>query len=454
MAQQNGQTLVALRLPVVEGRAGGDHIVRLHPYSMRAPDALVLVQVEGGMLVEHQWPEVTTYRGTIDGMPDVEVAASIVDGNVSMLIMPLAEGGAQDPWFVQPLSDGFPGLPDGVHVVYRGSDVIPQPRPCGVEVEAGPINQAPNANDGVALAQRLADQWPLQLPAPLPQKADDLGPNEPSEPRGESSFVANVRCQIALDADYEYYLANGSSVLNTIHEMERVLNFVGLIYQGQVAIAYTETAIFIRANINDPYNTGLTGSGMRDEFRNHWVANHAGITRDVAHLFSNRSSTDGFIGFAYFAGICNNNNSNNSGHCWSSTFWSADIANKVGTVAHELGHVWNATHCDGAAGCGIMNSGINGSWSFGTPSANLIIAHRDSRPCLDVWQNPTYVNWAYGGTETGSITQPWNTIFEGLDACLVGGTLNVQAGNYFQNPNIFKAKNINALNGTVRIGSN
>ena len=55
--------------------------------------------------------------------------------------------------------------------------------------------------------------------------------------------------------------------------------------------------------------------------------------------------------------------------------------------------------------------------------------------------------------KTGSISQPWNTIFEGLDACLVGGALNVQAGNYLQNPNIFKAKSINALNGTVRIGN-
>ena len=38
---------------------------------------------------------------------------------------------------------------------------------------------------------------------------------------------------------------------------------------------------------------------------------------------------------------------------------------------------------------------------------------------MDVWQDPTYVNWSWGGIETGSLFNPWNTIFEGLDAALV-----------------------------------
>lgn len=442
--EQNGDTLVAIDFP--EGR----RIARLRRHSMREPGAQLKVDVGGGVLIDAAWPDVATYRGTIDDAPDYHVAASILDGNVSMLILP--NDHTRHAWHLQPLGDGLPGMPAALHVLYRDADVV-NGRHCGVGHD-GPLPE---------IVRRDPPKTPLWTNPALAERAEppadgkivtDPAGNEGGIAGDEGSIaVANVRCQIALDADYEYYQACGSSVLAVIYEMERVMNHVGLIYQGQVAIAYTETFIIVRSAAADPYNTGLTGSGMRDEFRNHWVANHAGVTRDVAHLFSNRAASDGFIGFAYFAGICNNNNSANSGHCWSSTFWSADLANKVGTVAHELGHVWNATHCDGASGCGIMNSSINGSWSFGTPSANLITAHRDSRPCLDVWQNPTYVNWAFVGIENGSINNPWNTIFEGLDACLVGGTLNVQAGNYLQNPNIFKAKTINALGGTVRIGN-
>jgi hypothetical protein len=100
-----------------------------------------------------------------------------------------------------------------------------------------------------------------------------------------------------------------------------------------------------------------------------------------------------------------------------------------------------------------MTSNISGQLTFDSAAVTAITAWRDSRTCLDTWFNPTYVNWAWNGIENGSSSNPWNTIFEGLDACLVGGTLNVQAGNYFQNPNIFKAKTINAIGGTVRIGN-
>jgi hypothetical protein len=57
-------------------------------------------------------------------------------------------------------------------------------------------------------------------------------------------------------------------------------------------------------------------------------------------------------------------------------------------TAHEIGHNWNASHCDGDGDCHIMCSAINGCNGIGLPNfgyraVNEITAHRDSRTCLD-----------------------------------------------------------------------
>jgi hypothetical protein len=278
--------------------------------------------------------------------------------------------------------------------------------------------------------------------------------------------VANVRVQIAYDADVEFYQANGSSVLNTIYDMELIMNQVGLIYQNQVAIAYTDTGIIVRTVEPDPY-TSTNANTLLCQFGETWN-NNVTFTRDVAHLFTGKDLDGSTVGLAWIGAICEGNfsNCNASGSQLNyglvQSRFSTDLTTRVQDSAHELGHNWNACHCNtggncgggsSTSACGIMTSFISGQTNFDAAAITAITSYRDGRPCLDVWQNPAYVNWAYNGVETGSASQPWNTIFEGLDACIVGGELHVQAGNYFQNPNIYKAKTIRALNGTVRIGN-
>jgi hypothetical protein len=100
-----------------------------------------------------------------------------------------------------------------------------------------------------------------------------------------------------------------------------------------------------------------------------------------------------------------------------------------------------------------MTSSISGSTTFSAASASAITAWRDAANCLNTWFDPTYVNFAYIGPESGSAGQPWNTIAEGVAAALVGGEVRVQAGVYLENLTIYKSLTITPLNGTVRIGN-
>lgn len=463
MVDQPQEKLIAVSLP------DGERVVRVRPYTMRSPDAKLMVQIEGGFIVEHPWPEPATYRGTIDGM-DADVAASIQDGDVSMLILP--RDPAQPTWHMQPLSDALPGMPPSLHVVYKSTDVLPRNATCGVDDRMMPIpvGQQP-APQHPPLAVRLQQQMPLNAqPAPV-TKPDDAGQFDGGGGGGSADdeggiAVANVRCQLGLDADVEFYQANGSSVLLTVYDMELIMNQVGLIYQNQVAISYTHNVTFVRTAEPDPY-TSTNANTLLCQFGEWWNINVT-ATRDVAQLFTGKDLDGTTVGLAWIGSICptNFNNCNAAGSNLSyglvQSRFATDLASRTQDSAHELGHNWNGCHCNtgGNCGggtsnpvCGIMTSAISGQLTFDAAAVTAITAYRDTRTCLEAWFNPVYVNWSWGGAETGSISNPFNTIFEGIDATLVNGTLIVQGGNYLQNPNIFKAKTIQAVNGTVRIGN-
>jgi len=64
----------------------------------------------------------------------------------------------------------------------------------------------------------------------------------------------------------------------------------------------------------------------------------------------------------------------------------------------------------------------------------------------------TWVDFAYIGTETGSSSQPFNTLAEGIAAVPSGGALLVRAGTSSETPTISKPLTINAEGGAVTVG--
>lgn len=390
--------------------------LRLEPFSVRGPDFELLVQQPDGKLKAETPPLPCTWRGEIIEQPGSQVAATIVDDKLTAYIrLP------NDTWHIQPVPTTTEDA-TLVHAVYSARQVAPDARSkCGV-------------GEGVGNSD-------------LPIPSGPGGPTEGGVTRATS---------IAIDTDFEYYQANGSSVTATVLDIEDILNGVDQIYRSECNISYIVRTIIVRSNVNDPYTTGLTAEAMRDEFRDFWIANGGGIVRDVAHLFSNRTATNGFIGFAYFAGICNANNGANSGYAYSNARYTTNHANRVAVVTHELGHNWNAVHCDGQADCGIMCSSIGGCTGdvlhFGLAPRVAIAAFAAGIACFDSLQNPVFVNGGYVGFENGTLIFPYNTVREGVwGVNHFGGTVSVTGGTYPETLLLIRPMTIQTSGGTVTI---
>ncbi len=427
---ENGAKLVDVTLD------GQMHVMRLTPYTMRSADFQVLVPDANGALVPTEIPAALTYRGYLTAEPQSEVAASIIDGKTHMTIL-RADG---EVWNVQPIQTGGlrAGLPDDLHAVYKSRDVIGGEGDCG------------------------AAGLPLQIPSPN-------GGGEPAVvPEGGGPRVANRRCRIVFDTDVEFYQANGSSISATVTDIEMIMNQVGLIYQNQVAISYYETAVIVRTAIPQPY-TSSNSDTLLCQFGENWNNNLPSWPRNVGHLFTGKDLTGTIVGLGWIGSICagNFNNCNPSGSSLAYSLvqsrFSTTLALRVQDSAHELGHNWNACHCNtggncgggtsNPATCGIMTSMISGGATFDAAAVSAITALRDSATCIDAWQNPTYVNWSYNGFSTGSVFQPWTTVGSGVYSALVGGEIIVQSGSYAENLTIHKPLTINAINGMVTIGN-
>jgi hypothetical protein len=84
------------------------------------------------------------------------------------------------------------------------------------------------------------------------------------------------------------------------------------------------------------------------------------------------------------------------------------LSERTALTAHELGHNWNADHCDGANPCNIMCSHIDGCSGIGLPNfepvgANEIMDFADARSCLDT---PVMAVNAPGGSGAVRLARP------------------------------------------------
>ncbi|HEB54014.1 MAG TPA: hypothetical protein ENI87_12235, partial [bacterium] len=233
----------------------------LRPHDIRSPNFRLLVRDAAGIHTAPT-PECITYRGHLVEEPQVRVAASIVDGSIDAIIHrptgPNAPLG--DNWVVQPANRVQPNAGPALHVVYRAADTVPLPYHCGNGTPA--ISSAP----------------------PSPTGTD------------------NTRyCEIAIEADTEFYQQNGSSVTQTQNDITTVMNQVDFIYDRDVDVQFQVVSILVTTV--GVYTTNNPGN-LLSQFRNNWLNTHANIARDVTHLFTGRNLSGSVIGIAYLSGVC------------------------------------------------------------------------------------------------------------------------------------------------------
>ena len=280
---------------------------------------------------------VNTCRGAIAGDAGSAVAATLDGGKLTAYV----RTGSGDLWIVQPLQDALPGAPATSHVVFRGVDVAPANGRCGVVAPSIPLARPDGGQD------------------------------------------VQYECELALEADFPLFQANGSSLAATQNDVLGIVNAVDLIFRTDVQIHLQVTQLIVDT-AGDPY-TSSNASTLLSQFQNHWNASYGAIARDVAHLFTGRpvgAASSGTIGLAYVGAACYLGN----GYGLSETRWSVNYAYRVGVTAHELGHNFNASHCDGQPSCSVMCSIIGGCsgnvGSFSAPEQLQIVSYRQSVGCL------------------------------------------------------------------------
>lgn len=346
----------------------------LEPYSLRRPGAQAFVQGADGVRTPIALPPSKTYRGLVRGDATGVVAATL-DGETVRARIVLDDN---SDWYVQPLPGGLAGE----HAVYRGSDVAESAGGCAA---ADPVESS--------------TRGPLAS--------------------GQAQSSGCVEADIAIEADYPYYVWNGNSSTQTINDIDAVMNSVELIYARDAKISYKITNYLVQTtsgkySSSDP-NTKLT------QFQSWWNSNQGSVTRDLAHLMTG-TLNGGQLGVAFYSVVC----TSSQAYGVSNSIWTTNWANRVAVVAHELGHNWGATHCNGLADCWLMcaNIGLCGgdATRFSPSSIREIETYRtQSGACL-----------AAGGGTTTALNP---TARDDRAVVLRGGsgTLNVLANDFDPN---------------------
>ncbi|MFQ5424974.1 MAG: M12 family metallo-peptidase, partial [Phycisphaerae bacterium] len=329
------QVGVPFRIVVpIEGQV---YTMDLAPHSVRSPKYQVLIQIADGSLVSIEPGPVRTMRGSIEEVQGAIVAASLLDAGLDALVT--WPDGTRHA--IEPLAKHVAGAALDQYVVYRAEDIVPHGGACGTLAIGGPADN----------------------PAP----------------RGAGSNCGQTMCvaELGIDTDVEYVNAHGGAAGAT-SAINSVVNFLNTEYESQVGITHQITTIITRTSEPDPYSSTDPGT-LLNQFRGEWLSNQGAIQRDVAHLFTGKSLNGNVIGVAFLGTVCTNFGFGLSqSDCCGGLTCAADL------TAHELGHSWNASHCN-TTSFSTMNSFIQCANTFNNcnpSSIAAITAYRSSRTCL------------------------------------------------------------------------
>jgi hypothetical protein len=389
-------------------------------------------------------PNIALFRGHIAGVADSRVILGISPRGFHSIVWV-----GQDGYVITPLRLAEKPDTDADHVVHRLSELRVQlpaeVSECGVQT---------------TLTER---------PAPTVLSS------------AEQASVQSRVARLALECDYEYWdqFDDYGLALDYIYLL---FGAIGEIYERDVSVKLALTFIRIWTTVNDPYS--YVGGGVEglQEFQDYWNANHSTpgqsgfVERDLAHLLSSRGvgawGNNGVL-CSYSSGY-----SISGGNALGSTP-AQSLIHDIAYAGHELGHNFNAMHthcfdppidkcatepnCNDTQDCSTAPSTImsychncpggyaNILHEFHASNVTRMRSHIDSS-CLRLARNPSYVDWRNTGFEDGTAAWPYNTVKEGTEAVLPGGTVSIANGNYPEQITIWQPMTLNATGGSVIIG--
>lgn len=362
------------------------YMLDLVPQTVRAESYELRVQLADGSYITVEPGPERTLRGSVVGLDDSAVAATVGDDGLTGTIL-LIDG---SKYWIEPIGSRVVGAAANDHVIYRNDDAIHPGGGCELFHPPVGAQQAVDAeSDG-----GIAGTGLLQI------------------------------AELAVDADVEFF-EDFDSVSAVEDRINAVINTMNVQYERDVQIRHVITTIIVRTAEPDPYNDTCVG-GERNrgacssdedcpdgtcesvpdiilsQLRSHWRFEQQGVPRDVVQLFTGKNLSGSTIGVAWLGTPCTSTVCGSWGYSVveSNCFGCSSFATKTDLSAHELGHNWGANHCggdDSIPPCDPDPPGCFGACSGWTMNCSITTANRfhptlsipdiegfrDSRNCLD-----------------------------------------------------------------------
>jgi hypothetical protein len=258
--------------------------------------------------VAHDLPrgEANTFKGTVAGLPNTD-ARFTIDGThlEGMILTP------DQTYFIEPALKYSNAADNSDYVLYTSADV----------------QSDITATCGDTLARKV------DLRAKEFFAGNSVVPD---------AVVPMRVVELATEADDEYVAAlGGSSAANA--DILTIMNQVDAIYRRDVGLTFS--IVFQHTwSGGDPYSTSGDPAAVLNEFANYWN-NNITTARDDAHMWTGRS-LGGPDGIAFTGVVCRSPTGS-----YGTSIRETIAPFRVGIPAHEIGHNFNASHCDGQAGC-------------------------------------------------------------------------------------------------------
>jgi len=306
----------------------------------------------------------------------------------------------------------------------------------------------------------------------------------PTAPEGSEEADGQFRyARIALECDFDFW--------NQFNNFDLALDYIYVlfsagsdIYQRDLSVKLTLTYIRIWTTSDDPYSVTGGGCGGLHEFQDYWRAHHSTpgqpgyVERDIAHQLSSRPvGSCGNIGQ-----LCKEYGYSLAGGIHTGSTLAESLLHDTYHAFHEIGHNFGGTHthclkddsgnwidkcavessCNQTQDCSTAPSTLmsychncpggynNTRHEYHAKNIALMLNHT---PCLRLVRNPCFVDWRNAsGTENGTSTYPYNTVKEGIEAVLPGGTVSIANGNYDEQITIWQPMTLDAPGGTATVG--
>ncbi|HEX6185790.1 MAG TPA: zinc-dependent metalloprotease family protein [Pyrinomonadaceae bacterium] len=325
----------------------------VEPFDIRAGNYRAVAADAGGVMRELPPSPSNSWRGKMSGTEGTFVRL-VLDGErfQGIIITP------GETYFVEPARDITPTAAPKEFIFYAESAVKQVEAECGVTL-AGKIAERARAaglTDARPATSAMTTPTPEELFAPMPQ------------------------ADIALEADFEFFVANGSNEAATIADMNNIMVQVDGIYEAQLGMSINVVSARAWTTNTDPY-TEVDASDalfeLADSYDDTFLPGQP-PARDLTHMFTGKDFTGSTIGIAFTGVVCD---FAPAAYGISQSRFTTNAQQRVAVTAHEIGHNFGASHPNQEtpvpSGCdpSIMNSFAQNTQTFCQFSRDQITSH-------------------------------------------------------------------------------